>query len=232
MSDSGNRLVSFGAAKNARIDHDRPRVLITGACHGVGRACAELLFSSGAELILFDKDAASLTEIADTFEADARLCNVASEAEVLMTAADVIDQHGSLDMVINAAGGGYERTLGMYRMSRALFPALCQGKHKLLVNVPPTVEEGNEAIFPYASSKLAFHRLCGALAHEARGTSLAVLIGCAATGRLTRALPDPDAGTWAKTSNVGAANPANFRKLAWHIASLVDGHVADHRRAS
>jgi NAD(P)-dependent dehydrogenase (short-subunit alcohol dehydrogenase family) len=232
MLDSRNQLISFSAAKNALRGFDRPRVLITGACQGVGRACAEALFSSGAELILCDKDAAGLGEVAETIEADIRSCNVASEAEVLRTAADVIDQYASLEMVINAAGGGYERTLGMYRMSRALIPALYGGRHKLLVNIPPTTEEGNEAIFPYASSKLAFHRLCGALAHETRGTALAVLIGCAATGRVTRALPDPDAGTWARASNIGSNNPGNMRRLAWHIASLVDGQASDNRQAS
>ena len=232
MPDSRNRLASFSAAKNGLRGYDRPRVLITGACHGVGRVCADALYANGAELILCDKNAAGLSEVAEPFEADIRLCNVAAEAEVLMTAADVIDQYGSLDMLINAAGGGYERTLGMYRMSRALLPALCRGKLKLLVNIPPTTEEGNEAIFPYASSKLAFHRLCGALAHETRGTSLSVLIGCAMTGRVTYALPDPNAGTWANSSNIGSTNPDNLRRLAWHIASLIDGHASDNRRAS
>jgi NAD(P)-dependent dehydrogenase (short-subunit alcohol dehydrogenase family) len=232
MSESRNRLVSFSAAKNALRGHDRPRVLITGACQGVGRSCAEELFSSGAALILCDKDAPGLEKVSEMIDADVRLCNVASEAEVLRTAADVIDRYGSLEMVINAAGGGYERTLGMYRMSRALLPALYRGKHKLLVSIPPATEEGNEAIFPYASSQLAFHRLCGALAHETRGTALAILIGCAATGRVTRAIPDPDAGTWAKPSTVGLTNSGNVRRLAWHIASLVDGHASDNRRAS
>jgi NAD(P)-dependent dehydrogenase (short-subunit alcohol dehydrogenase family) len=232
MSDSENRPISFSAAKNALRGYDRPRVLITGACHGVGRACAEALYSSGAELILCDKDAVGLTEVAGTFEADVRLCNVAAEAEVLRTAADVIERYGSLDMLINAAGGGYERTLGMYRMSRALLPALCRGNHKLLVNIPPSTEEGNEAIFPYASSKLAFHRLCGALAHETRGSSLAVLMGSAMTGRVTRALPEPNAGTWANPLNIGSTNPENIRRLAWHIASLIDGNASNNRRAS
>jgi NAD(P)-dependent dehydrogenase (short-subunit alcohol dehydrogenase family) len=232
MSDSRNQLVSFAATKNAVRGYDRPRVLITGACHGVGRACAEALFSNGAELILCDKDTAGLAGLSEAFEADVRQCNVASEAEVLMTAADVIDQYGTLEMVINAAGGGYERTLGMYRMSRALLPALYRGKHKLLVNIPPTTEEGSQAIFPYASSRLAFHRLCGALAHETRGTPLAVLMGCAATGRVTRALADPNAGTWATSSDYGSSNPDNVRRLAWHIASLVDGHASHNRRAS
>jgi NAD(P)-dependent dehydrogenase (short-subunit alcohol dehydrogenase family) len=232
MSDSRNRLVSLSAAKNALCGHDRPRVLITGACRGVGRACTEALFSSGAELILCDRNAAGLAELAETFEADVRLCNVASEADVLKTAAEIFDQYGSLEMVINAAGGGYERTLGMYRMSRALLPALSRGDHKLLVNIPPTAEEGNEAIFPYASSRLAFHRLCGALAHETRGTSLAVLMGSVVTGRVTPAFPDANAGTWANPSNFGSINPDAFRKLAWRIAALIDGHAVDNRRAS
>ncbi len=184
-------------------------------------------------MILCDRDAGGLTDLAETLAADVRPCNVASEADVGSMAVEVIDHYGSLDMVINAAGGGYERTLGMYRMSRALLPALCRGKHKLLVNIPPTKEEGNEAIFPYASSDLAFDRLCGAFAHETRGMSLAVLIGCPATGRLIRAFPDPNASRWAaSSSNLGSSKPDNIRKLAVHIASLIDGHAADSRRAS
>lgn len=183
-------------------------------------------------MILCDKDAGGLAELAARLEADFRPCNVASEADVGSLAAEVIDHYGSIDMVINAAGGGYERTLGMYRMSRALLPALRRGKHRLLVNIPPTSEEGAEAIFPYASSNLAFDRLCGAFAHETREISLAVLIGCPMTGRLVRAAPDPNASRWvASSSNMGSSKPDNFRKLAVHIASLIDGHAADSRRA-
>jgi hypothetical protein len=147
-------------------------------------------------------------------------------------AADILGKYASLDMVINAAGGGYARTLGMYRVSRALLPGLCQGSRKLLINIPPSSEDEDAAIFPYASSSLAFQRLSAALAFETRGTLVAVLIGCPATRRLTQVLPDPNAGTWAEACNVRRSNADGARSLAWQIASLIGLSASDIRRAS
>ena len=118
MSKYANRPDRPGRTEFSVPADDRPRVLITGACRGVGRACAEALARCGTELILCDNDAGSLSETAKQLGAVARFCDVASEASVAVFAADVLDQYPSLDMVINAAGGGYERTLGMYRVSR------------------------------------------------------------------------------------------------------------------
>ena len=171
-----------------------PRVLITGAGGGIGRACAEALCARGAELILCDNDASALREATEALDATARFCDVASEASVAVFAADIVESFHSLDLLINAAGGGYERTLGMYRVSRALLPALRRGRHyKLLLNIPPD-EGANVAIFPYASSGQAFQRLSAALAAETKGTGIGVLIACPETGRLSQVVPDPDAG--------------------------------------
>lgn len=232
MSDLGNRLVSYGAAKNSLRGVYRPRVLITGACGGVGRDCAEALFSHGTELILCDKDVDDVHALADELGAAGLYCDVASEVGVRTLVAEVLDQYASLDMVINAAGGGYERTLGMYRVSRALLPALCQGSHTLLVNVPPSSADGDTAIFPYASSAFAFHRLSAALAFEMRGTPVAVLIGYPASGRVTQVLPDPNGGTWLDTCKIGRPNHNGARTLAWQIASLIGGNASVSRRAS
>ena len=171
-----------------------PRVLITGAGTGFGRACAEAMASRGAELILCDNDAQTLRDATEELGATGRFCDVASEASVAVFAADIIESFQSLDLLINAAGGGYERTLGMYRVSRALLPALRRGPHlKLMLNIPPE-EDAGVAIFPYASSGQAFQRLSAALAAETRGTGVDVLIGNPETCRISQVVPDPNAG--------------------------------------
>ena len=94
----------------------RPRVLITGACQGIGRACADAFAAKGVELILADNDAELLGTVAQELGANGCYCDVASEASVTIFAAEIMASYADLDMVINAAGGGYERTLGMYRV--------------------------------------------------------------------------------------------------------------------
>src|SRR5688572_19981797 len=97
---------------------DRPRVLIMGASSGLGRQCAEAFAAQGAQLILADIDGEALSRLGDRLRAATRYCDVASEASVTVFAADILANFPELDLLINAAGGGYERTLGMYRVSR------------------------------------------------------------------------------------------------------------------
>lgn len=202
---------------------DRPCVLITGACRGVGRQCAEIFSERGAELILADIDTESLKGASARLGATGRFCDVASEASVTVFAAEMLERFPELDMIINAAGGGYERTLGMYRVSRALLPALRKGRtHNILLNIPPTEEDAKAAIFPYASSHQAFQRLCAALAAETRGSSVRVLIGQPDTDHLTQVLPDKNAGFVADAFDVTRHANDERGGLAHHIAALFD----------
>lgn len=201
----------------------RPRVLISGACRGVGRQCAEIFAARGAELILTDIDTESLKEFSDRLGAVGRYCDVASEASVTIFAAEILERFPEMDMIINAAGGGYERTLGMYRVSRALLPALRKGMiHNILLNIPPAEEDANAAIFPYASSQQAFQRLCAALAAETRGSSVRVLIGQPDTDHLTQVLPDRNAGSIADAFELTRHANDEQGGLAAHIAALFD----------
>ena len=210
---------------------DRPRVLITGACNGVGRECAQLFAARGSDLILADIDTDALRELSELLEATGRYCDVASEASVTVFAAEMLERFPEVDMIVNAAGGGYERTLGMYRVSRALLPALRRGQfHNILLNIPPALEDSKAAIFPYASSQQAFQRLCAALAAETRGSSVRVLIGQPDNDHLTQVLPDRNAGFLADALDISRHANDEQGGLANHIAALFDP-PEDIRRA-
>jgi NAD(P)-dependent dehydrogenase (short-subunit alcohol dehydrogenase family) len=222
MTNNASRSAK-GTSEKSMLPGSRPRVLITGACQGVGRECAETFAERDAELILADNDAAALSELSAKLGATGRYCDVASEASVTIFAAEILERFPELDMVINAAGGGYERTLGMYRVSRAFIPALRKGTvHNILLNIPPAEKDAGTAIFPYASSKQAFQRLCAALAAETRGSSVRVLIGCPHNEHVSQVLPDPNAGPLADTYSIAAAKDDDDRSLASQIAALLE----------
>lgn len=225
------RIVPFRKARTSGGSSEQPRVLISGAARGVGFRCAEALAERGAELLLCDRDSDALAAAAEQLgQGQALTCDVSSEQSVARLA-EAIDQRGSLDMLINAAGGGYSRTLGMYRMSRALIPALQRSAHQLIVNVPPSPRDAGVPAFPYASSRLAFHRLSAALAHETRGTSIGVWIACPTKNQLIPVIPDPNAGTWVDSSDLRRPTGKELSRLAGQVAALFEHHPAVHRHA-
>jgi len=232
MKNLSGRSVN-GTTDNMMMPAGRARVLITGACRGVGRACAEEFSLRGAELVLADNDVSELGELAKRLGGVGRYCDVASEASVTVFAAEIMARFPALDVIINAAGGGYERTLGMYRVSRALLPALRKGDlHNLLLNIPPAEEDAATAIFPYASSQQAFQRLCSALAAETRGSSVRVLIGCSQAQHIFEVLPDRNAAHSGAAAFVPHHDNVDEGGLAADIAALLDqaGHSSKSAR--
>ncbi len=160
-----------GAAANRGL-----RVLISGAGNGVGLACAYVFAERGAELILCDSDGASLTRASEVAGAFSRFCDVISEASVSVFASEIDAKFDSIDVLINAAGDGYVRTLGMMQMSRALLPMLRRGHgRRLIVNVAPAGGMSRSGMFPYGSSREGFQGLSDALADQTRGSMIDVV---------------------------------------------------------
>lgn len=84
-------------------------IIITGGCQGLGRAMAEYLAAKGARLALVDLNPEKL-ELAVTacqahgVEARAYLCNVADEEQVTQTVAQIADDFGAINGLVNNAG--------------------------------------------------------------------------------------------------------------------------------
>ena len=91
-------------------------------------------------------------------------------------AAEIAAKFGSIDVLINAAGNGYVRTLGMIQMTRALLPVLRRGSgRRLIVNIAPAGGLSASGMFPYAASRQGFQGLSDALADQTRGSLIEVV---------------------------------------------------------
>lgn len=152
------------------------RVLITGAAQGVGLECARAFADHGCDLILCDNDGVGLTNVSDRLSSFSSYCDVTSEASVVIFAAKIADTFESFDVLINAAGSGYARALGMMRMSHALLPSIRRATgNRFIFNIKPSEDVSPaEMLFHYASSRTGFARLSEALAEQTKGSAIHV----------------------------------------------------------
>ena len=104
---------------------ENPVILLTGATDGLGRALADRLASSGAQLILHGRDAERLATVADEIAASgaerprAVCADLADLGEVARLAEDVAGMTDHLDVLINNAGIGGGEPEGRERRTSA-----------------------------------------------------------------------------------------------------------------
>jgi NAD(P)-dependent dehydrogenase (short-subunit alcohol dehydrogenase family) len=83
--------------------------LITAAANGIGRATAEIMVREGATVIAVDNNQGRLDEAMGSLKrnghAEGRLADALAPAEVDALVADVVKQHGNIDILVNAVGG-------------------------------------------------------------------------------------------------------------------------------
>ena len=83
--------------------------LITAAANGIGRATAEIMVREGATVVAVDNNQGRLDEAMASLKksgrAEGRLADALSPAEVDALVADVVKQHGNIDILVNAVGG-------------------------------------------------------------------------------------------------------------------------------
>ncbi len=86
--------------------------LVTGAAAGIGAACATALAAFGADIVMCDRDADGLDDVAEHVRAlgrtaTATILDVRDRPAVSDWAGTAASDHGRIDVVVNNAGGGF-----------------------------------------------------------------------------------------------------------------------------
>ena len=190
---------------------------ITGAGRGIGEACARRFATEGAALVLFDRDAGSVTSLANELGALAIPGDVTVNSDVERAAEASKRRFGPVTVLVNNAGvsisGGIEemqesdwdRTFAVnvksvYLVSRAIVPQMRQAGGGSIVNMASeSAFIGFEMHPAYCASKAAMVHLSRSLA--ARYARERIRVNALCPGTIDTALyrafllqqPDPDA---------------------------------------
>ncbi len=169
------------------IDLKNRVAVITGGAQGIGYAVAERFIASGAQVVLWDIDAAQLAKAQAALGAAATTASVElTDANAVAAAASaVLAQHQRIDILVNNAGitGGnaptWELTPEMWRRTidvnlvtsyltcHAIVPAMLKAGYGRIVNVASVAgKEGNPNASHYSASKAGLIALTKSLAKE------------------------------------------------------------------
>ena len=140
--------------------------LVTGATRGIGRATAEALAKSGAQVLLHGRDSASVGAVCREMIRYGQVTGVVGDlsslAAVRKLAAEISAQYPRLDVLVNNAGtgtrrrqvtvDGYERTfainhLAPFLLTNLLLERLKAGKAARIVTVSSMAHRGGKLDF-------------------------------------------------------------------------------------
>jgi NAD(P)-dependent dehydrogenase (short-subunit alcohol dehydrogenase family) len=165
-------------------------VIITGACGGIGGACARAAAAAGARLTLVDRDRARLEAVASGLagEVNSLALDVTSEADMADMAASALARFDAIDALIAAAGilrtSGQPQLVkdtsfeewsavvgvnltGTFLSNRAVLPAMLERRSGDIVNISSTSgRQGRAFDAPYAASKFGVIGFSESLADE------------------------------------------------------------------
>lgn len=165
------------------------RVLITGAGQGIGRACAEVFASRGANLVLLDKNSQTLGELTDKLsgmgtQVVARALDLTDLDRIRMEVAEVAQQ-SLIDILVNNAGfdrpgttakmdtKDFEAVIGIHLtvpllLIKLLLPAMRSAGWGRIVNVSSIYGLiGGKGEVAYSTAKAGLIGLTKAVAKEA-----------------------------------------------------------------
>lgn len=169
--------------------------IVTGAAQGIGRAVAERLLESGADVWLWDLDEGSLVETAGQLgdNAHALHVDVSAPGDVAAAAQAVADQAGQIDILVNNAGisganaplweysvDEWRRVMeidlnGIFYCCRAVVPHMIARGYGRIVNMASVAgKEGNPNASAYSTAKAGVIALTKSLGKELADHDIAV----------------------------------------------------------
>lgn len=162
--------------------------LVTGASGGLGRACCQVLADAGVTVVLGDIDADAAREAASSIgsaggDVTSAAFDVRDREAVEGVVQDVVDSHGSLDVVVNLAGVLRNQVLtrivdedfdlvmdthlrGTLNTMRAAVPHMRERRYGRLVNMSSVAARGSVAGSAYAAAKGGIEGLTRSVAIE------------------------------------------------------------------
>ena len=181
------------------IDLNGRVAIVTGGARGIGYAVAERLLRSGADVALWDIDAARLESSAQALSRLGKVSTMAveltSESAVAAATANVVRQHGRIDVLVNNAGitGGNARLweldpavwrsvievnlIAPFLVCRSVVPEMLKSGWGRIVNIASIAgKEGNPNASHYSASKAGLIGLTKSLAKELATSN--ILVNC------------------------------------------------------
>jgi NAD(P)-dependent dehydrogenase (short-subunit alcohol dehydrogenase family) len=169
--------------------------LITAAANGIGRATAAIMAREGATVIAVDNNQGRLDEAVpalrrDGGKAEGRLVDALVPAEVDALVADVVRQHGTIDILVNAVGGStvianpqatteqlafadWQKLIafnldGTFLVTHAVIPVMRRQRSGKIVNLASIAGRGlsHNSSSAYAAAKGGIIAFTRKLAHE------------------------------------------------------------------
>ena len=166
--------------------------LVTGAGHGIGRACAEALGNAGANLGLIDIDGEALAGAAAEFEASgirvaASVADCTDHDSLSLAAEEIVAELGPVDVLFNNVGrSARERATPFLesdeevwrdvvdvslfttmRLSRLIAPSMVARGHGRIINMSTeSAFFGDAGLADYAAAKMGVVGFTRSLARE------------------------------------------------------------------
>jgi 3-oxoacyl-[acyl-carrier protein] reductase len=176
---------------------DAPRVLVTGASRGIGRATAVAFARAGAAVALLSRESRELRAVAAELGALGTSnvvvpCDVRDVGAVERAIGDVERALGGIDVLVNNAGGGRYapfteltetdwdgmlslNVAGLVNVTRAVLPVMRRQGRGHVINIGSIRGlEGAPTMTAYTATKFAVTGLSRALRQELEGSGILV----------------------------------------------------------